>query len=154
MSLLMRLCVPFVALGVGVLVVALPGGCSRKASSGPTSVRGAVTFQGKPLVGGLVVFSPDPDRGHSGKAARGTVGADGRYQLKLGADATIPAGWYRVSISAPPSLDMDSVAAPVFPLKLARPDMSGLLREVKPDQENVFQFAVEVPVNVASAGRN
>jgi len=99
----------------------------------------------------VVVFSPDPDRGHSGKAARGNVGVDGRYELRLGTDGTIPAGWYRVSIAEAPSLEAASALGAVFPLKLARPDMSGLVREVKPDHENVFEFAIEVPVNVASA---
>ncbi|MCE9564109.1 MAG: hypothetical protein K8U57_18860 [Planctomycetes bacterium] len=150
MSLLMRMCVPVVALGIGVLVVALPGGCNRKGPRGPTTVRGAVTFQGKPFAGGFIVFSPDPDRGHSGKAARATVGPDGRYELRHATESTIPAGWYRVSIAAAPSLEPASALTPVFPLKLARPDMSGLVREVKPDQENIFEFAVEVPVNVAT----
>ena len=144
---LMRLCVPVVALVIGAAVVALPGGCSRKAPHGPTTVRGAVTFQGKPLAGGVVVFSPDPDRGHSGKPIRGNVGADGRYELRLAANTTIAPGWYRVAIAAAPSLEPTSALGPVFPLKLARPDMSGLVREVKPEQENVFEFAVEVPVS-------
>ena len=32
----------------------------------------------------------------------------------------------------------------LFPPQLARPDVSGVVREVKPGQENVFDFAVEV----------
>jgi hypothetical protein len=95
----------------------------------------------------MVVFSPDPDRGHSGKPIRGNVGADGRYELRPGDNATISAGWYRVAIAAAPSLETTSELAPAFPMKLARPDMSGLLREVKPEQENVFEFAVEVPAS-------
>ena len=50
-------------------------------------------------------------------------------------------GWYRVSLAADPT----SEPYWAFPAKLARPDLSGLVREVKPDRENVFEFAVEVP---------
>ena len=109
MSRFVRLLVPVVALGVGAAVVALPGGCSRKPLPGAATVRGKVTFQGQPLSGGLVVFSPDPDRGGSGKPARGEIGPDGRYELRLGGDPAVPPGWYRVAIAASPT------SAPVFP---------------------------------------
>jgi hypothetical protein len=39
----------------------------------------------------------------------------------------------------------DSPKAPGFPPQLRRPDRSTLVREVAPGQENVFEFAVEVP---------
>lgn len=141
MALATRLCVPVLALGIGALAVALPGGCSRKAPPRPTTVRGAVTFQGKPLPGALVVFSPDPERGGAGKAARARVGPDGRFELKQGDVPVVAPGWYRVSLAADPT----SEPYWAFPAKLARPDLSGLVREVKPDRENVFEFAVEVP---------
>src|SRR5262245_20724858 len=135
MSRLVRLFVPVVALGVGAAVVSLPGGCSRKSSQESATVRGAVTFQGKPLAGGLVVFSPDPDRGGRGKPARGSIGTDGRFEMRLGDETAIPAGWYRVAIAATPAAlspaDSTVSLGPVFPPQLARPDLSGLLREVK-----------------------
>jgi hypothetical protein len=31
-----------------------------------------------------------------------------------------------------------------FPLQLARPDLSGVTREVKADQMNVFEFRIEM----------
>ena len=138
MSTLLRLFVPMIALAVGAAIVALPGGCKRPAPPGATTVRGAVTFQGKPLTGGLVIFSPDPDRGGSGKPARGELGPDGRFRLTLGDSTTIPGGWYRVAILGLPA---DGSA---FPSKLARPDLSGIVREVQPGRENEFHFAVEV----------
>ncbi|MBA4065513.1 MAG: hypothetical protein C0501_17715 [Isosphaera sp.] len=136
-----RLLVPVAALGLGATLVALPGGCSRGPDAVPAAVRGTVTFQGRPLAGGLVVLSPDPDRGGSGKPARGDVGPDGRYELRLNGEAAIPPGWYRVAVAAAPG----PAAGPAFPAKLARPDLSGLVREVKAGRENVFDFAVEVP---------
>jgi hypothetical protein len=141
-----RLFVPLISLAAGVLLVAFPVGCKRSAPSGPTTVRGTVTFQGKPLAGGLVIFSPDADRGGSGKPIRGDLGPDGRYQLALGGNTAIPAGWYRVAIVALPSANAASLLEqPLFPARLARPDLSELVREVQAGQENVFDFAIEVP---------
>jgi hypothetical protein len=135
---MMRVLVPVVSLGVGAAVVAVPGGCHRSAADAAAGVRGAVTFQGKPLAGGLVVFAPDPDRGGRGKPAKAEVGADGRFELP-----DVPPGWYRVAI-APPHVYPAAISPP-FPAKLARPDLSGLVREVRPGRDNVFEFAVTVP---------
>lgn len=142
MSLLSRMLLPVVALGAGALVVAVPGGCDR-APPGPTTVRGTVTFQGKPLAGGVVVFAPDPERGGTGKPVRGDLGPDGRFVLRVGGESGVPAGWYRVAIAAGPGVL--SSAGPPFPASLSRPDLSGVVREVKAGRENVFDFAVEVP---------
>src|SRR5262245_23845942 len=117
MSGFVRLLVPVVALGVGAAVVALPGGCSRKPPPAPATVAGKVTFQGQPLSGGLVVFSPDPDRGGNGKPARGEIAADGTYQLKLGDDSMIPAGWYRVAVAPAPT----AYPASAYPARLTFP---------------------------------
>jgi hypothetical protein len=91
-----------------------------------------------------VVFTPDPDRGGSGKPVRGNLGPDGTFELKPGGDAAIPPGWYRVSIAPAPGAAAGDPGRPAFPKDLARPDRSGLLREVKAGRENVFAFAVEV----------
>jgi hypothetical protein len=123
--------------------VALPGGCKPSAPPhAPATVRGAVSFQSQFLVGGMVTFSPDAERGGSGKPIRGDIGPDGRYQLAVAGNSTVPPGWYRVAILPPPSL---LLAQPVFPTQLARPDLSGLVREVHAGRENVFDFAIEVP---------
>ena len=122
MSTLLRLFVPVAALAVGT------------ATTAPRTV----AFQGKPLTSGLVIFSPDPDRGGSGKPARGDLDPDGRFRLTLADSEAVPAGWYRVAI-----LGLPAAGAP-FPPKLARPDLSGIVREVKSGRENVFDFAVEV----------
>jgi hypothetical protein len=146
MSKLVRLLVAVVALGVGAAVVTLPGGCSSKPPPGAATVRGRVTFQYQPVAGGLVVFSPDPDRGGGGKPARGDLALDGTFRLKYGDDTAIPPGWYRVAIAPAPAVypAITYPDRPVFPPQLARPDKSGLVREVQAGQENVFEFAVEV----------
>ncbi|MBY0457201.1 MAG: hypothetical protein K2V38_07680, partial [Gemmataceae bacterium] len=53
----------------------------------------------------------------------------------------IPPGWYRIGLSPAPTIG--SPAGPIFPLKLARPDLSGLEREIKPGREHTFVFDVE-----------
>ena len=121
-------------------------GCNRVSPAGSTTVRGRVTFQGHPMAGGLVVFSPDPERGGSGKPIPGQIAQDGHFQLILGSDPTIPPGWYRVAIAPDPqsaTFPVDDRAA--FPPQLTRPDQSGLCREVKAGQENTFDFAIELP---------
>ena len=143
MSRIVRFMVPVIAMSAGAMAVSLPGGCNRPEASAPATVRGAVTFQGQPLHAGLVIFSPDADRGGSGKPIRGDLDADGRYQLGSAGATTIPPGWYRVAILGFPA-GGSLQYGPGFPAKLARPDMSGLVREVKSHQENVFDFAIEV----------
>ena len=141
-----RLLVAGAALLAGVAAVALPGGCSSSAPPGPATVRGRVTFQGYPMASALVVFAPDPERGTGGKPARGETGPDGTFHLRLDGATDIPPGWYRVALAAPrvPSAQSDPLIPP-FPPQLARPDRSGIVREVTPGKDHVFEFAVQVP---------
>jgi hypothetical protein len=136
----MRVLVPVVALAAGAVAVALHGGCGSSAGPAPAAVRGKVTFQGRPLSGGLVVFTPDRDRGTTGKPIRGEIGPDGTFRLERDGSDHIPPGWYRVAIASAPG-------RPAFPPQLRRPDTSGLLREVRPGKEHSFEFCVEVPTS-------
>jgi hypothetical protein len=145
MRVVMRVLVPVLSLAVGGLAVGLYGGCSASAPPGPTTVRGRVTFQGRPVAGGLVVFAPDPTRGGRGKPARGETGPDGTFQLQFAGGPAVPPGWYRVALAAPPGPER-SDARPAFPAQLARPDRSNLVREVAPGADHFFEFAVDVPV--------
>jgi len=127
--------------GVGLMIVHL--GCTATVPPGPSTVRGRVTFQALPLAGALVVFTPDRDRGTSGKPIRAETGPDGSFQLQLDGNPTIPAGWYRVAIAPPPGAAASG--RPAFPQQLRRPDASSIVREVANGQEHFFEFAVEVP---------
>lgn len=136
-----------VAVGLVSVSIALTVGCHRLASAGNASVRGFVAFQGQPLSGGLVVFSPDPERGGDGTPISAQIAQDGRFQLSINGNPAIPPGWYRVAIAAAPQVgSFLPLDRPVFPPQLARPDQSGIIREVKPGQENVFEFIVETPL--------
>jgi hypothetical protein len=145
MSTLLRPVISGVAAGLLSVSLAFPAGCHRVAPTG-TTVRGLVAFQGQPVAGGLVVFSPDPERGGTGKPIPAEIARDGRFQLNSGGDSIIPPGWYRVAIApAPQAGSFSPLNRSVFPPQLARPDQSGLIREVRPGQENVFEFIIEVP---------
>lgn len=146
MSRLARSLVAAAALGLGAGLVAIHGGCSRRAAPATSTVSGKVTFQGEPLAEGLIVFAPDPDRGGKGKAARGDLGSDGSYQLAIDGDKMIPPGWYRVAIAPAPRFERGSVRDRTpFPLELSRPDRSQVVREVRAGQDNRFEFTIEVP---------
>jgi hypothetical protein len=120
-------------------------GCSPDAPPAATAtVRGSVTFQGRPLAGGLVVFAPDREKGNAGKPARATIAPDGTFALAVeGVNAVAP-GWYRVALADPPGVFHEGAGLPRFPTALRRPDRSGLAREVVAGRENVFVFEVEM----------
>jgi hypothetical protein len=126
--------------GTGVVVLALAAGCGTNAPPGPATVRGKLTFNGRPVAGGLVVFAPDPRRGGRGKPVSAETGPDGGYRFPLDRSPPVPAGWYRVALM--PAAPGPPGAGVPFPPQLARPDLSGLEREVRAGQEHVFDFAV------------
>lgn len=125
--------------------VALPGfGCGSAAPPAAATVRGAVTFQGRPLAGGVIVFAPDRDRGTPGKPATARIGPDGGFRVQPDGTAAVSPGWYRVAIADAPGSLPDGDADPRFPPALRRPDRSGLDREVVAGADNVFVFHIEV----------
>lgn len=144
MPLFARATVPLLALAAGVAAVSLHLGCSSAPpSAGSTAVRGRVSFQGRAVEGAMVVFTPDRDRGGSGKPLRAETGAEGIFQLS----APISPGWYRITI-APPA-DHSSVLEH-FPVQLGRPDTSTLAREIESGKDHIFEFAVEIPSHSAN----
>lgn len=126
-----------------VLAGVAAGGCGPSAESAPVRVGGTVTFYGRPLAGGIIVFAPDADRGTSGKALAATVGPDGYFQLSGG--GPVPPGWYRVAVADAPAADAAYSYRPRFPAALRRPDKSGLSREVRPGGDNFFDFVIDIP---------
>jgi hypothetical protein len=124
---------------VAAALAASGGGCgSKSAPATPAAVRGSVFFQGRPLAGGTIVFTPHPDRGPPGPPAFAIIEPNGEYRLTAEGSNFLPAGWYRIALAGPVEIDQ------AFPLALARPDRSGIEREVLPGKENVFEFAVDL----------
>ena len=131
----------FVALGLTLcaLAVALPLGCAKVPSAEPAKVGGTVSFQGRALADGLIVFTPEPERGNGGKMFSANINSNGRFQLADGTAAVAP-GWYRVAIAEPAGW----YGGRDFPAELRRPDRSGLEREVKPGFDHDFDFVIEL----------
>jgi hypothetical protein len=126
--------------------------CDLSSSRAVATVRGRVTFQSQPLTGGMIVFSPHPDRGYSSlKSASAEIDSRGEFKLQLDGQYYIPAGWYRISIADPPGWTTPmpgkspqlSAISP-FPDALRQPDKSQLEREVRSGRDNEFEFHVEV----------
>jgi hypothetical protein len=114
-------------------------GCARTPPPAAARVSGFVSFEGRPLANGVVVFVPDADRTAGGKMFTATTDAGGRFVLADGA-AVVQPGWYRVAIADPPGGEWSYV----FPAELRRPDRSGLEREVKPGHDHQFEFLIEL----------
>ena len=111
-----------------------------------TSVRGQVLYRGEPVGGGLIVFSPNPDRGSDGPMAVATIQEDGSFTLTRTDGRPVPPGWYRIAV-APKAGTVDAPSAerpyPGVPTKYRNPALSGLEREVKAGAENTFHFDLD-----------
>ena len=119
-------------------------GCSKPEASGPAKISGTVFFQNRPVSGGLIVFSPDPEKGTIGGALKATINEAGEYLITADSQMLKASGWYRVAIADPPGLFTADLGYSEFPKALRRPDRSGLQREILLNKENVFHFHIEV----------
>jgi hypothetical protein len=127
-----------------VLAAALPGCGDRQPKR--VLVRGRVLYQGKPLSGGTIVFTPDADRGNYGPLAHAPIEADGTYRLTTDGGVGASPGWHRVTIApapAPPAKARDARPNPME--RFRHPELSGLGREVTQDPENVIDFNIDAP---------
>ena len=72
------------AVCLAAIVLLLVPGCSR-APDGPqrNSLQGTITFQGKPVRGGRIVFSPDDKKGNSGPGAIAFI-REGEFETPAG----------------------------------------------------------------------
>jgi hypothetical protein len=132
----------WVALG---FVVA--AGCGRGPAK-PVPVSGRVYYQGKPLAGGTIVFTPDPERGGSGPMAFAEIKADGGFTLHTGTEFGAVAGWHRVTVAAaPPPATVPGAPAPrggtPLPAKYSDPERSGLHQEVKAGLANTIDLRLD-----------
>jgi hypothetical protein len=111
-------------------------GCGR--SSTPLAqVQGQVFYHGKPLTGGTIVFTPDPQRGGHGPQAWAEINAEGRYHLHTAGQKGATPGWHCVTI-APAKNDSGRL-----PARYRDPEQSGQHFEVKPDLVNLCDLHLE-----------
>jgi hypothetical protein len=118
-------------------------GCGS--SKTPTAeVSGKVTYQGKPLAAGAVLFQPA-----SGPAAKGEISPDGSFRLStFGSHDGAILGTHKVGIScyAPAAAKSPSqepgLGKPLIPEKYLNFQTSGLTAEVTSDA-NHFEFELK-----------
>ncbi len=118
-----------------LMFAAMLAGCGRPMPS-MVPVSGRVLYRGQPLAGGIIVFTPDAERGGHGPLACGEIDADGRYTLRTDGAPGAAVGWHVVTI-APFSASVG------LPQKYRDPERSGQSVEVKLDQQGAYDLQLE-----------
>ena len=119
-----------------LLAVAL--GCGGPPGRG-AAVRGRVTCDGRPLAHGLIVFTPDAERGQHGPGTHARLDEDGRYDLSCADGQRLPSGWYRVTVAGPVGGTLQVAD------RYRYPERSGLQAQVGDREEYEFNFRLEGP---------
>ncbi len=132
---------------IAASVLATCVGCTGSGRPALASVKGRVTYQGKPVVEGQIIFQSDKCR-----TAIGNIGPDGSYLLTTykSGDGAMP-GRYTVTVNAMrstgtrPKSPRDEISPDfkpgtiewLVPEKFSRPETSTLTAEVKPGQNTI-----------------
>jgi hypothetical protein len=101
---------------------------------------GKVSFHGRPLAGGTIVFVPDPERGGRGPLAIGVIDAEGRYTLRSDGRLGATPGWHRITVAPAAQANAEE---PVLPRRYTDPEHSGLSREIQAGKANVIDLPLE-----------
>ena len=111
-------------------VLLLPfSGCARSGSD-VTEVRGTVSYQGKALPQGVVLFQPAAQSTGS-RPAVGEITADGTYEMSaFPSQKGVLPGEYRVSIDAHTGSFINNNVVYIAPKRYADPNTSGLTATV------------------------
>jgi hypothetical protein len=126
----------------GLIVICTAVGCQRGPKLPPMAkVSGTVTFDGKPVTGGMIVFVPDTSKGPDGSLGIGGLDQNGHFTIRtLKVEGGI-VGWHRVRLEDPLAGGTPRVAGGgQLPATYAGADTSGLTAEVKAGQDNVIDF--------------
>ena len=110
-------------------------GCGTGDPAPLSPVKGRVWYQGQPLTGGMIVFTPDVQRGGSGPQAWAKIGPDGSFVLMTDERHGATPGWHRVTIATESSASL--------PTHFHDPEQSGQLFEVKADRPNVCELRLD-----------
>lgn len=100
---------------------------------------GTVTLDGRPLDTGSVQFHPAA----AGPVAYGSIDAQGRFTLTVGAAASpVAPGRYTATVvavaaTAPTSPDAETVPVPITPQKYSDVATSGLTFDLKPGENTI-----------------
>lgn len=121
------------------IAFALLSGCGES-SPQSSPVSGTITYQGKSLESGTIIFVPDESKGTHGPIAHSRIQANGTYLLRTEEGLNVPPGWYRVTIASPLSLTSQSLQ---LPHHYRDPEMSDQFCEVKAGQKNQIDFHLQ-----------
>jgi hypothetical protein len=120
------------------LATAVLAGCSKNGGLITAPVTGKVTFKGKPLPNGTVMFVPG-----EGPAATGEIGSDGAYRLTTGSIDGAVLGNHKISITALADIgsalpeQRNPTPPSLLPAKYLSHETSGLTAEVKQGNNEV-----------------
>ena len=123
-------------------IAIVAGGCSKQGRMETAPVSGKVTYRGKAVPTGTVMFVPG-----EGPAATGEIGSDGSYKLTTfspGDGAVI--GTHKVTITALQGMgnvlpeQRSATPPPLVPAKYLSGETSGLVAEVKAKTKNEVNF--------------
>ena len=123
---------------------ALPG-CGTGNSLKLEPVCGTVTYQGKPLDHGNVVFNPTGST--TGPQAIGSIGSDGSFEMKVATRTGVPMGKYIVTIHSRKKLSLEQqqdmvVPESLIPKKYGKVNESGLVIDVQ-EGDNVYPIILD-----------
>jgi len=131
-----------IVLTLGLFAAVALGGCAKKGGMETAPVSGKVTYRGKPLATGTVMFVPS-----EGPAATGEINSEGVYKLTTytsGDGAVI--GKHKVTITALQGMgdalpeQRSPTPPPLVPAKYLNGESSGLTADVKPRTNNEVNF--------------
>ena len=116
-----------------LLALAICWGCAKSGELPTAPVTGKVTYKGKPVPNGTVMFVPE-----KGPAATGEIGTDGTYTLTTYSknDGAV-LGKHKIAVTALADMsgrmpeDRNPLPPPIVPEKYLDQDKSGLTREIK-----------------------
>jgi len=132
--------------GVILMFVVCLCGCGSDLPFDTATVTGTVTYHGKPLDHGEVVFVPL--EGTHGPQAVGIIQADGSFEMRSGNVPGVAVGRHRVTVHCrgelPPE-EATSLALPksLIPEKYGLADTTPLTYEVEEGKEHVFPIELE-----------
>ena len=128
--------------------VLLALGCGHEGGLQLASVEGVVTYQGKLLDHGRVVFSPQP--GTPGPASVGTIAPDGSYVMRTTRREGAAIGQHKVTIHCrreltPEEIQNRSLIIPksLIPDQYSKKDQSPLAFEVVEGEANTYDIVLE-----------
>jgi len=123
-------------------------GCGSAATP-LVAVQGKVSYRGLPLTNGVIVFTPDVNRGTRGALAHAEIQPDGSYVLHTGEQAGAVPGWHHITVlalrspAAAPSGQRFAIPQSLLPEKYRDPDLAGLAREVKSGTANIIDLDLD-----------